>query len=215
MKKVLKLLLVVFILFLIRLVGSFTINEIIISNYNNGIYNSFLIRSLYIFNFNQPYIAYYNEGNILYKTEMYNDAIERYYLALEKRPPKKRVCDIKINLALAKIKTIDTLNTNTAYLQLEEIQNILQDDWCQSNSQETRYLEEGIEKLQEQLNNGDDSSSSDNNQDGDDQDDQKNKDIEDQLKDIQKEANANRHDDMNQIDNWQSPLKPGYNGKKW
>ena len=54
------------------------INNIIKEDYKKQVYDSKLIKSLYIFNFNQPYIAYYNEGNILYNLEEYEKAKEKY-----------------------------------------------------------------------------------------------------------------------------------------
>ena len=62
MKKILKIIFIILLIILIKLILSFSINEIIILNYNNKVYNKTLIKILYILNFNQPYIAYYNEG---------------------------------------------------------------------------------------------------------------------------------------------------------
>ena len=72
MKKLLKILLIPLFIILMRLVLSFVINEIIIYNYQRNRYNETLIKTLYLLNINQPYIVYYNEGNILYKNEEYN-----------------------------------------------------------------------------------------------------------------------------------------------
>lgn len=216
MKKVLNGLLLVLGLILIRLVSSFIINEIIIWNYNNDIYNTLLVRSLYVFNFNQSYIAYYNEGNILYKKDRYAEAIEKYTEALEKKPPQNRICDVRINLTLATIKTVDENNYVEAYSQLESAKSYLQEDNCLDKSQEARNLEEEIENLQEQLNNGsngDDTGNNDGNEDDEDNNGNQNKDIEEELKERQKVASASRQEEIEQNENWQET--PGYPGKKW
>ena len=88
------------------------INNIIKEDYKKQVYDSKLIKSLYIFNFNQSYIAYYNEGNILYNLEEYGKAKEKYEQALSKRPAKGKVCLIRVNLSLAIIKAIDTNQVN-------------------------------------------------------------------------------------------------------
>lgn len=118
----------------------------------NDTNNKTLVKALYLFNFNQPYIAYYNDGNILYKTEKYDQAIKKYQKALTKNPPQKRVCDIRINLSLAIIKKIDYTNYETAFNELEEAKNNLYNNNCASatdssgNSQDAEKLEEEIKK---------------------------------------------------------------------
>lgn len=52
-------------------------------------------------NFLQPYIAYYNKGNLAYQQGAYSEAVEAYQKALEKRMPEERECAVRINLALA------------------------------------------------------------------------------------------------------------------
>lgn len=104
MKKIIKTILIILIIILTKLIFSYTVNEILIWNYKNKNYNSILIKTLYILNFNQPYIKYYNDGNILYKKEKYNEAIRKYNQAINKKPPKNKICDIRINLSLAMIK---------------------------------------------------------------------------------------------------------------
>ena len=38
------------------------------------------------------------------KKEKYNEAIRKYNQAINKKPPKNKICDIRINLSLAMIK---------------------------------------------------------------------------------------------------------------
>ena len=71
MKKWLKGLLGVLMIILVKLIMAFMVNEIIIYNYNNNIYNLNLVKSLYFLNFSQSYIAYYNDGNLFERDDFY------------------------------------------------------------------------------------------------------------------------------------------------
>ena len=93
MRKLLKILVIILLIFLTRIFLSFIINEIIIYNYNHNKYNKYLIKSLYILNINEPYIAYYNHGNILFKRKDYKNAITKYEKALKSNPNRNRICD--------------------------------------------------------------------------------------------------------------------------
>lgn len=206
MKKTLKILSIILSLILLRLLISFTVNEIIKINYNNNIYNSHLVKTLYLFNFNQPYIAYYNEGNILYKTEKYDDASKKYRKSLEKNPPQSKVCDIRINLSLTLIKQIDSSNYKTVYNKLEEAKNNLYINNCASETDDSGYsndaekLEEEIKKLQSELNSSPSSNPS-NDKDKEPEDKKDYSDIEEKLKEIEKDSNASRQSDMDIYEN--------------
>ena len=222
MKKIINIIPIILLIFLFKLACSFTINEIIIKNYNNGLYNSALIKTLYTFNFNQPYIVYYNEGNILYKKENYYEAIEQYNKALGKKPPHKKACDIRINLTLATIKTINSNEYKTIYNDLEDAKNILYENNCASPtdnsgySQDAEKLEEEIKELQKQLNNNsnNNSNNSQENEENEENENEENyEDIEKQLKEIEKKANANRQSDLSTYENLGEFSH--YSGKKW
>lgn len=102
MKKVLIVIYIVFILIVIKLITTFIINEIFISKYNDGIYNSSDIKSLFMLNIFEPYTAYYNHGNILYYNNDFDGAIDEYEKALNLYPPEDKERDIRINLEIAK-----------------------------------------------------------------------------------------------------------------
>lgn len=213
MKKISKIIFIILSIILIKLVTTFTINEVIIRNYNNNIYNSFLIKFLYLLNFDQSYIAYYNEGNILYKTEEYDIAIEKYKKALEKNPPQNLVCDIRINLSLSMIKQIDSYDYTITYNQLEEAKNNLYNNNCASPiddngySQNAEILEEEIKNLQEEISNPSNTNPPNNKKE-----EENYSNIEKKLKEINKEANANRQIDMSFYENmWNG----SYLEKKW
>ena len=220
MKKSLKVLLIFLCAILFKFIITYTINEIIIFNYNHNVFNSFLVKSLYIFNFNQSYIAYYNDGNILYQNEKYDTAINKYRKALEKNPPQSKVCDVRINLSLSIIKQVDTSDYKTAFNQLEEAKNNLYNNNCASQMDDSGYskdaenLEEEIKKLQNQLNNSSNDSQNDDNDDEDNNDDEEiDSNIEEQLKEIEKNSNSSRQSDMQDFENLGDYSY--YSGKKW
>lgn len=215
----LKLTFIFLLLLLTKFILSFSINEIIIWNYSNKIYNSILIKTSYVFNFHQSYIAYYNDGNILYKKGNYTEAIEKYNKAISKNPPSKKVCNIRINLSLVIIKNITSNDYKIIYGQLEEAKNNLYNNNCANSidnsgySQDAEKLEEEIKNLQDQLNNNS-NNKSDNSQN---QEKSKNgkdySDIEEELKKIEREANANRQSNMTIYENMSDYSY--YSGKKW
>lgn len=83
-------------------------SRIIINTISMNTNNSTLIKTLYLTNINEPYIVYYNHGNILYKKGKYQEAIINYEKALSKHPPKKYICKIKINLLYAQVNNNNT-----------------------------------------------------------------------------------------------------------
>lgn len=221
MKKTLKIFFAILLIILVKLLLSFTINEIIIVNYKNNVYNTNLIKTLYLFNFNQSYIAYYNDGNILYKNNNFEKAIDKYEKAIDRKPPQKKVCDIRINLSLAMIKTIDTTNSNDAFDKLEEAKNNLYNNNCANptddsgSSKEAEEFEEEIKKLEEQLENGTDDNSSSNDNQEDDSNDEKDEysDIEQEIKENEKKANSSRQSDITNYENLDD--YEYYSGKRW
>lgn len=150
MKNFLKILLSLLILILVKLTFSFTVNEIIIANYDNSKYNDNLINTLYFINFPESYIAYYNHGNILYKTENYEEAISKFETALEKNPSQNRVCDIRVNLSLSITATINSNNPQESLSKLKKARMILYEDNC-ANEFDNNGKDEKAEKLEEEI----------------------------------------------------------------
>ena len=110
MKKVIKIIAIVIgaalFLFFGLLTFNYIYNEVIISKYEERDYSKNVDALLHT-NIIQPYIVYYNNGNIHYQKGEYEDAIEEYELALEQNPPhEEEECEIRINLALAIIATL-------------------------------------------------------------------------------------------------------------
>lgn len=219
MKKGLKYLELFLLLVTIKLIITFSYNEIIIHNYKNGNYHNNLYQILYFLNFYEPYIAYYNHGNILFQNNQYEEATKKYYQALQKNPPQTKICDIRINLSLAMIYQIDTTNDSKDVLeQLELAKNNLYENHCASptneegRSQDAENLEEEIQQLEEQIQYSSSNNNTPTKEEGN-SSEKEDTDIEGKLKDNEKEANANRQSDLNSYENLGD--FEYYSGKRW
>lgn len=223
MRRKYKIVATLLLLILFRLTFSFIVNDIVINNYERGIYDTSLIKTLYLFNFNQAYIPYYNEGNILYKEGNYVEALDRYSKSLEKHPPQSKVCDIRINQSLAMIKLIDSSDSESAYNLLEEAKRNLYMDNCASEASDdgksdtAEELEDEIQELQDELNGSSSGTdSSDKNQDDEQQSEEEKEDysdIEEALKEIEKNSASSRQSDLDLYKNWENTYY--YKGKTW
>lgn len=218
MKNFLKLLLFLLILILVKLLFSFTVNEIMIVNYDNDKYNENLINTLYFINFPESYIAYYNHGNILYKTENYEEAISKFETALEKNPSQNRVCDIRVNLSLSIIATIDNSKQNDSLSKLKKARIILYEDNCANEfdnngkDEKAEKLEEEIKKLEKELESSNQNNEDDNPQDNNkDYDNEKEQTVEEKLREIQRGAASSRQHQNDYDENRQTY----YDGKNW
>ena len=219
MKRILNVLFIILLVILIKLIIMFSLNKIIINNYNKGNYNTTLIKALYILNINQPYIAYYNEGNILYKSNNYSEAIKKYNKALEKKIPQNKVCDVRINLSLSLIKNITSTDNDIIYNDLEKAKNNLYNNKCANKDDDYGYsknaekLEEEIKKIQEELNEDPDNNNNKDKKDKNNDNNKKEKEIEKELKKIEKKSNASRQIDLSAYENLDDF---SYNtGKSW
>ena len=137
MKKLLKLSLIILFIINIFFLLRYSINFIAININNNTIY------LLHILNINEPYIVYYNEGNINYNNKEYSKAINNYKKALSKNPPKNKICDIKYNLILSIIKS----NSKT-----KNINNYFPTDEC-IKYYDNKISSKQLNKLKESINN--------------------------------------------------------------
>ena len=89
-------------LVLFKFAFTYGYNEWVISKYEEENYDE-NFNLLEVANFNEPYIVYYNNGNVCYKRQDYERAIEYYETSLAKDPPEGKECPVRINLALAKL----------------------------------------------------------------------------------------------------------------
>lgn len=200
----------------IRLILAFSINQIIITNYNKQIYNNSLVKALYVLNFNEPYVAYYNHGNILYKTGDYNEAINKYNTALKRFPSKKRICDIRVNLSLSILATIDNNSKNSLDLLKEAKDNLYKNDCVDKDYKESKNMK--AEKLEKQIKEIIKSTNKNKNKDDKKDNDKKDDDnpyshIEREIIEREKAANKSRQQELNQYQNMND--FEYYPGKRW
>lgn len=141
------------------------INHSFISQYNKKVYAAEKEQALLVMNVPESYLPYYNLGNAAYKNGDYNSAIAYYNQALQLNPPKGRECDIRINLALSMVYTIDFNHLdsqdkiNTALIILYKARDVLLEKGCAAENPEDAHnataqqLKEDIDKLIEMLEN--------------------------------------------------------------
>lgn len=159
------------------------LNQKFISAYESGNYETEQEESLQKLNLVEPYLPYYNLGNVAYKKGDYNKAIVNYKKALNEDPPKYKECPIRINLALAMIKKIDFQDLSTEKKLQKAIQSLraarvvltahgcagpVEDD---GHSEEAEKLKKDIDDMLEKLENPENQQ---NQQDQQDQQDQQN-----------------------------------------
>ena len=209
---------IIFLLFLfgLRFFSVYLLNEKVILEYEKGHDPSSYINLLYTLNLNLSYIDYYNHGNLYYQKEEYENAIDRYEIALTKNPPKKRVCDIRINLSLATVK-LAIMKKDTSYLK--KAREILYQDDCAheeddtGSSKDAEKLEQEIKELEKSV-VGEDPENPDPNEDPNpDPEIPNEKNIEEQLKQEIIQNNQIRNENIQTWENLNN--YEYYNGKSW
>lgn len=135
-------------------------NAYLIHQYNRQNYNV-TSTPLTLLNFTESYIVHYNQGNIYYKQGNYEDAIRAYNIALALRMPKKKECDVRVNLALAMLGTIKDTYADLSYAEetkqvLLAARDVLLQEECakddgEGHDKEAQKLKEEIDKMLEQL----------------------------------------------------------------
>lgn len=223
MRKIIKIFKIILVLILLKYTIIFSLNELVITDYKKGVYNDQIIKILYLLTYNQSYIVYYNHGNLLYNQNNYQEAIQKYDQSLTKNPPQNRVCDIRINKSLAILATVIDSNDKeslkilkTARYNLYE-NNCVDPNYLESYSKDAEKLEKEIKELEKQYDDKmNDQDNDNNNQDENEsnsEDDIKYKQIEEQIRQNEKEANKARQEDLDNaknLDNYEY-----YPGKNW
>ena len=143
-----------------KLAFNYIYNGIVTYCYHQDNY-SVSVKPLLIFNWSEPYISHFNQGNIYYKKNCFEDAIASYKKALELHPPKEKECAIRINLALAMLGTMAEdyaapENVDTSLEILKGARDVLLEDGCATesgdgHSETAEQLKKEIEALLEQL----------------------------------------------------------------
>ena len=206
---------------LLKLIFTYSINQVLIVNYNNQKYREDIISVLKLTNFNEPYIVYYNEGNIKNREKKYDEAIISYQKALQKNPPDKKKCDVLINISITMIQMINSTNKDEVLNKLKEARENLYNNHCadeQDNSgksQDAENLEDEIREMEEEIQNGSGSgnNTTDNPDDNDDEETEEEKSLEKELEETNKKAKKNNQKDSE--DNKNSSDYQIYTGKYW
>ncbi|MBO4747462.1 MAG: hypothetical protein J5607_05340 [Clostridiales bacterium] len=121
-------------LLLFKFAFTYGYNEWVISKYEDEDYSeNFAL--LEVMNVSEPYIVYYNNGNVMYQRMDYEAALEYYEKALDNNPPEGKECAIRINMALTKLKFLPEDYTNPEKIDdsielLEDCLDILSEDDC-------------------------------------------------------------------------------------
>ena len=159
-KKILIGIYIVMLLICGKLAFNYIYNAIAIYRYHQYDY-SVNVMPLLIFNWSEPYIAYYNQGNIYYKNDSFEDAIASYERALKLHPPEGKECAVRINLALAMLGTMAEDysapgNVDTSLEILRGARDVLLENGCATengdgHNETAEQLKKEIEALIEQL----------------------------------------------------------------
>lgn len=200
-------------------------NHNFVEAYNRGQYNTRQEEGLLTLNIPEGYVPYYNLGNAYYRMGDYNSAIGYYNQALLQHPAEPKDCQIRINLALAMLKTIDFygLNTqekiDTALFMLYKARDVLTEHGCASeeghdgHNEDAQQLKEDIDRLIEQLENPDssssnsqdeqsDSSDSDGSSGNDSKPSEREKKVQGELEEKKKDAMEDRKGQQEQMEKW-------------
>lgn len=121
-------------LVLFKFAFSYGYNEWVNGKYEEGDYTE-NYNLLEVANINEPYIVYYNNGNVMYQRQDYELAIEYFEKALTKNPPEEKECLIRINLVLSKLALLGEDAFSPEKIEdtielLEECLNILSEKGC-------------------------------------------------------------------------------------
>ena len=155
--KKLIIILILLLIITIKLIFKYSTNNNYIKKYKNSIYEPDIAKKLLFINVQEKYIAHYNYGTALYQTENYKKAKEEFSKAL-KTAPNKRICYIRVNIALTEIKLLSEEDTDILINKIEEIQKILLGNNCATINQDGKnekaqdlynYLEQTKKELEQ------------------------------------------------------------------
>ncbi len=228
-KKVLIAIYIISILFTLKLLYSFTLNNVLISKYEKGEYNTNQAEKLTYFNFPQSYVAYYNYGNVLYQNGEYEKAINNYELALNGGVSKDKRCNIRINYALAICKTVqidekDQESIKNGIKIYETAINVLTEDGCANKNDNNGHnskaekLKKDIQKEINRLKKLQNDQSSDNSEENDEDNSnnsQKNTEtIEQKIQNIKAEATKDQRETQSMYESYNKKFKE-FDEKNW
>lgn len=157
-KKILKVLLTLFVIFILLLCAkqtfNFLYNESLISDYERGDYS--VDNILEFANIFEPYIVYYNNGNVAYRQMDYESAMNYYQQAIDHDEDHEAQCKTRINFALTHIATLpddyDEIENIPASLEtLYAALEVLTEEDCDEHNRQAEKLREDIEDEIERL----------------------------------------------------------------
>lgn len=204
-------------------------NEYIINQYNQENY-SLNTNPLLFANYIQPYLAHYNMGNIYYQKEEYENAIKEYKTALDLKPGKDQECSVRINLALAMIKTMgkdyDSVeNVESSIETLKEARAVLLENDCATergdgHSETAEKLKEEIDKMLEELEETKKEEPDDDNQSKDEPEEKKDdetneEDIKEKLQQQQEESYKERAESIEFYEEYDYEFNFDSDGRIW
>ena len=187
------------ILFIVKFVSSFILNEVVIDYYHERVYDDKLVKGLYVFNIVEREVVYYNHGNLLFKQEKYEEASKKYEKALsyvQNNPNNPHLCPIINNYVLTLTKLIDVETKEEKIQAYKALQEKLYEFNCagegESNGkdQNSDELEEQIEKVIEELEGKEEE------QPQTPEEKQKEKELEDKLDEQEKKSRSSRNEEQ-------------------
>ncbi|MBE5895833.1 MAG: hypothetical protein E7285_09260 [Lachnospiraceae bacterium] len=164
MKRVLKIIIPIICICVLLVCGkqafNWYYNEMVIETYEDENY-AIDMSPLMTANVIEPYIAYYNNGNIKYRMMDYEGAMAQYKKALAANPEHPEECDIRVNYALAMLGTLgedyaDPENIEDSLEVLNEARDILLEEECamdeeEGHDEEAQTLKDEIDDIIEEL----------------------------------------------------------------
>ena len=220
-RKVLVVVYIILILITLKMVYNTVLNSILVSKYNNGEYSEKYAEPLTKLNFIQSYVANYNYGNIFYQNGEYESAIRQYQKALDGIVPKNKRCSIRINYALAILKTVDVDEKDqdsikNAIKTYEEALEVLTQEECDIHNLKAEQLKKDIEREIERLKrlqNSKNDSDKDDNQKDDNKTSEKNETIENKIQNIKENAIKEQRETESLYKGFNKDTN--HNGKNW
>lgn len=172
-KKIIACVYIVMFMVALKLAFTYMYNEYVVNEYEDKNYD-INMKPNFSCNYIQPHIAHYNAGNIHYQNQEYKLAIEEYKLAISKESKKNHMCEIRVNMALAIIKTLpedyaSEENKENTITKLIEARSILVEDECALETEaghdgEATRLKEEIDNILKSLQNNNAQSGGNNNE---------------------------------------------------
>ncbi len=213
-----------------KLAFTYIFNEILISDYEDKDYSG-NVEPLLFCNVIQPYLAYYNMGNIHYQNGDYQSAINEYQKALDENPGHDEECSVRINMALAMIGmlgedydseekiegSIETLNEARKILIEEDCATDNSDGHSETAEQLKKEIDDLIDQLKKkqegQPENNNDPSNQPN--EGEDEDDDYEQNIKEQLQQQQMDSYQERMEYLNYYEEFDEDMNFDANGRVW